>query len=72
MKLAHADGGDVRLGVGVIGEPQEETRLSDTRVANEEKLGSAKARRNDAGGDSETHFEEVIVFCRRHDECEEG
>ena len=32
----------------------------------------SKAQRNDAGGDSETHFEEVIVLCRRHDDCEEG
>lgn len=33
-----ADRGDVRLGVGVVGEPKEETRLSDTGVTDEEEL----------------------------------
>ncbi len=32
------DRGDVRLGVRVIGEPQEQARLSDARVADEEEL----------------------------------
>jgi hypothetical protein len=33
-----ADGGDVGLGVGVIGKPQQQTRLSDTGVTDEQEL----------------------------------
>lgn len=34
----NADRGDVGLGVGVVGEPQEQARLSDTGVSDEEEL----------------------------------
>jgi len=33
-----ADGGDVGLGVGVVGEPQQQARLADTGVADEQQL----------------------------------
>ncbi len=33
-----ADGGDVRLCVGVVGEPQQQARLADTGVADEQQL----------------------------------
>ena len=33
-----ADGRDVGLGVGVVGEPKEQTRLSNAGVANQEQL----------------------------------
>jgi len=32
------DGGDVRLGVSIVGETQEQTRLSDTRVTDKQQL----------------------------------
>lgn len=44
----NADGRDVALGVGVIGESQQQTRLSDTRVTDQEELEEvvvSKARR---------------------------
>jgi hypothetical protein len=34
----NTDGGDVGLGVGVIGESQQQTRLSNTGVTDEEEL----------------------------------
>lgn len=34
----NTDGGDVRLGIGIVCESQEETRLSDSRVSNQEEL----------------------------------
>ena len=34
----YADGGNVALGVGVVGETEEQARLSDARVANKEQL----------------------------------
>ena len=34
----HADGADVRLGVRVVSEAQQQARLSDTRVADEHEL----------------------------------
>ena len=34
----NTDGGDVRLGVGVVSETQQQTRFSNTRVTDEEKL----------------------------------
>jgi hypothetical protein len=34
----NTDGGDVGLGVGVVGESKEKTRLSDTGVSDEEEL----------------------------------
>ena len=34
----NADGRDVGLGVGIIGEPQEQTGLSDTGVTDKQKL----------------------------------
>ena len=33
-----ADGGDIGLGVGIVGESQEEARLSDTGITDEEEL----------------------------------
>jgi hypothetical protein len=33
-----ANGGDVGLGVGVVGEPQQQARLSDTGVSNQQEL----------------------------------
>lgn len=34
----HPDGGDVALRVGVVGEPQQQTRLSHTRVSDQQQL----------------------------------
>jgi hypothetical protein len=34
----HTDGGDITFGVGVIGKTQQQARLSDTGVTDEEKL----------------------------------
>ena len=34
----HPDGGDVGLGVGVVGEAEEEARLSHARVTDQEEL----------------------------------
>lgn len=34
----HADGGDVALGVGVIGKSEQQTRLSNTRISDKEEL----------------------------------
>lgn len=34
----HTDGGDVGLGVGVVGETKEQAGLSDTGVTDEEEL----------------------------------
>jgi len=42
--MTHPDGRDVALGVGVIGESQQQTGFADTRVADEEELWE------DAGG----------------------
>jgi hypothetical protein len=33
-----ADGGDVGLGIGVVGKSQKEARLSDTGITDEEEL----------------------------------
>lgn len=41
----HANGRDVALGVGVVGEAEEQARLADTRVADKEKLYDASASR---------------------------
>ena len=41
-----ADGRDVGLGVGVVGEPKEQTRLSNAGVANQEQLEQIIAEEN--------------------------
>lgn len=40
----NSNGADVGFGVGVVREPEEETRLADTRVTNEEELVAGVAR----------------------------
>lgn len=42
--MTHPDGRDVALGVGVIGESQQQTGFADTRVADEEELQSGTSR----------------------------
>jgi hypothetical protein len=44
-RATHANGRDVALGVGVVGEAEEQARLADTRVADKEKLCDASACR---------------------------
>ena len=41
----YADGRDVRLGVGVVCEAEEEARLADARVADQEELCAAAGGR---------------------------
>lgn len=41
----YADGRDVRLGVGVVCEPEEQARLADARVADQEELCAAAGGR---------------------------
>lgn len=38
LTQTHSDGRDVALGVGVVGKSEQKTRLSDTRVTNQQKL----------------------------------
>jgi len=45
----HADGGDVALGVGVIGKSEQQTRLSNTRISDKEELEEIVVFRGDHG-----------------------
>lgn len=65
----NTDGGDVRLGVGVVGETQQQTRLSDSGIANEQKFEEVIAKKQgkliNLSENLETYYSGFIaaIFC---------
>ena len=53
------DGGDVRLGVGVVGKSEEEARLSDAGISDEQELEQVIAVEGGGGGEEEGRGRDV-------------
>lgn len=62
-----ADGRDVGLGVGVVGEPQQQTRLSDTGVTDEEELEEIIVSGKDLVRVGRGNEVVLQIYGRRHD-----